>query len=114
MFQSWAKSYFKVGQLQQPFISKLDKHYFKVGQKQLFQSGAKLFQSGAKCYFKVVHNTPCITWELFLATYLIPFSIHFTAVLKLLDHKKWLVPYVDSYYKSYNISIAISGIEIYI
>ena len=66
LFQSGAKSYFKVAQLRQPFVSKWDKRYFKVGQMQLFQIGSvfiskwdksyfkvgKLLQSEAKCYFK--------------------------------------------------------------
>ena len=55
MFQSGAKSYFKVGQLRQPFISKWDKGYFKVGQRQLFQSMSMFFnvgQSGAKVISK--------------------------------------------------------------
>ena len=61
LFQSGAKSYFKVAQLRQPFVSKWGKRYFKVGQMQLFQIGSvfiskwgnyfkvgqKLFQSGA-------------------------------------------------------------------
>ena len=66
LFQSGAKSYFKVAQLRQPFVSKWGKRYFKVGQMQLFQIGSvfiskwdksyfkvgKLLQSEAKCYFK--------------------------------------------------------------
>ena len=66
LFQS-ETSYFKVGQIQQLFISKWDWCYFKVGQRQLFQSGSllmskrdkikfesgQLLRSGAKCFFKV-------------------------------------------------------------
>ena len=40
LLQSGAKSYFKVGQLLQPFISNWGKRYFKKGQIQLFQTGA--------------------------------------------------------------------------
>ena len=67
LFQSGTKSYFKVGQIQQLFISKRDRCYFKVGQRQLFQSGSlfmskwgkikfesgQLLPSGEKCFFKV-------------------------------------------------------------
>ena len=52
LFQSWAKSYFIVGQLQQPFISKWGKCYFKVGQRQLFQSRSIISKWG-KNYVKV-------------------------------------------------------------
>ena len=67
LFQSETKSYFKVGQIQQLFISKWDRCYFKVGQRQLFQSGSlfmskwgkikfesgQLLPSGEKYFFKV-------------------------------------------------------------
>ena len=67
LFQSGAERYFKVGHLRQPFISKWGKRYFKVGQRQLFQSESmfiskwgkryfkvgQLLQSGAKCHFTV-------------------------------------------------------------
>ena len=67
LFQSGTKSYFKVGQIQQLFMSKWARCYFKVGQRQLFQSGSlfmskwgkikfesgQLLPSGEKCFFKV-------------------------------------------------------------
>ena len=51
LFQSGTKSYFKVGQIRQLFISKWDKCYFKVSHC-LSQSGAK-FISKWGSFFKV-------------------------------------------------------------
>ena len=58
LFQSGTKSYFKVGQIRQLFISKWDKCYFKVSHC-LSQSGAKFISKWAvnskwgKIFFKV-------------------------------------------------------------
>ena len=54
LFQSGAKSYFKVAQLRQPFVSKWGKRYFKLGQS-LFQSGTKVISKWGS-YFKVRQN----------------------------------------------------------
>ena len=51
LFQSGTKSYFKVGQIQQLFISKWVIVYVKVRQN-LFESG-QLLPSGEKCFFKI-------------------------------------------------------------
>ena len=51
LFQSGTKIYFKVGQIQQLFISKWVIVYVKVRQN-LFESG-QLLPSGEKCFFKV-------------------------------------------------------------
>ena len=51
LFQSGAKSYFKIGQLPQDFISKCSKRYFKVDER-LFQSGAKVISKWDKMLFQ--------------------------------------------------------------